>query len=445
MKSQISSNYSYLAKAILFLFLSSINSTLKAISQTVIAKEKIYLFKNGNWFDGERFVAKIFYSKNGLLYAGEPSGKDSTIDLQGKFVIPPFGEAHNHNVTASSKIDSVIKRYLNDGIFYVKNPNSLPGMHTQLAGKINIPTGLDVSFANGGLTSTGGHPIWLAERQIKNGSWKESDGEGGFYYTINNKDDLDKKWNSILKSKPDFIKTYLLYSEEYEKRNSDDKYKSWRGLDPSLLPQIVQLAHHSNLRVTAHVETAADFHNALDAGVDEINHLPGFRPEMNDPANYKEISRYRIKEKDAELAGKRHVVVVTTVGDVLAILNPIIKANDTMANFAIIVQSMISENLQLLMKYDVPIAIGSDSYSKTSLYEAMKLYDLKIFSNLQLLKMWCEITPLSIFPKRKIGYLKAGCEASFLVLNKDPLIDFKNTEQISLRVKQGVILDRLVQ
>src|SRR5262245_50769117 len=116
-----------------------------------------------------------------------------------------------------------------------------------------------------------------------------------------------------------------------------------------------------------------------------------------------------------------------------------------MSKFAVTVQNMISGNLQLLKKYNVSIAIGSDSYSKTSAFEAWRLYDLKIFSNLQFLKMWSEITTATIFPKRKIGYLKEGYEASFLVLNKDPLTDFKNTEQISLRVKQGVILDNLEQ
>jgi hypothetical protein len=440
MKKQPANSYIYLAKAMLFLILFLLNSGLTLIAQTT-TKNKIFLFKNGNWFDGKKFIAKTFYSNNGIFYPGIPSHKDSIIDLQGKFVVPPFGEAHNHNVATSPKIDSVIKRYLDDGVFYVKNPNSLTRTKMELAGKINIPLGIDVSFANGGLTSSGGHPIWIAERQIAYGVWTESDGEGGFYYTIKNKNDLHKKWSNIIKNKPDFIKTYLLYSEEHDKRKNDNKYKDWRGLDPMLLPEIVQLAHQSDLRVSAHVETAADFHNALIAGVDEINHLPGFRPEMNDPANYQNLSRFMITEQDAELAGKRQVVVVTTVGDLLEILNLIINARGPQAEFAKTVLNMITENLQLLKKHKVKIAIGSDSYSKTSVYEALKLYDLEIFNNLELLKMWCEITPSTIFPKRKIGHLKKGYEASFLLLNNDPLKDFKSTEQILLRVKQGVILD----
>jgi imidazolonepropionase-like amidohydrolase len=56
------------------------------------------------------------------------------------------------------------------------------------------------------------------------------------------------------------------------------------------------------------------------------------------------------------------------------------------------------------------------------------------------LKIWCENTPATIFPKRRIGYLKEGYEASFLVLAGNPLEDFNHTGKIEMRVKQGKIL-----
>lgn len=46
----------------------------------------------------------------------------------------------------------------------------------------------------------------------------------------------------------------------------------------------------------------------------------------------------------------------------------------------------------------------------------------------------------TIFPKRRVGYLKEGYEASFLVLNADPLQDFAAVQKIEMRVKQGEIL-----
>jgi imidazolonepropionase-like amidohydrolase len=233
--------------------------------------------------------------------------------------------------------------------------------------------------------------------------------------------------------KPDFIKTYLLYSEEYAKRKDDKAYDGWKGLDPAILPEIVRRAHRDGLRVSTHVETAVDFHGAVVAGVDEINHLPGFRPDRNDIANYVNLSRYQISEGDAKLARKKQIVVVTTVGETVdATFNEKYNERDRLA-----VRSMLVQNLQLLRKYHVSIAVGSDSFRQTALAEALSLAKLQAFDNLTLLKMWCEATAATIFPKRKIGYLKDGYEANFLVLTGNPLTDFPNVKTIELRIKQG--------
>lgn len=104
-----------------------------------------YEFTNGSWFDGQKFVVKTFYSVGGILTTRKPAQVDRVIDLAGKFVVPPFGEAHNHNLDWSSdeQFARVKRMYLAGGIFYVKNPNSLPRSKQSLAGRINIPTSID--------------------------------------------------------------------------------------------------------------------------------------------------------------------------------------------------------------------------------------------------------------------------------------------------------------
>ena len=103
-------------------------------------------------------------------------------------------------------------------------------------------------------------------------------------------------------------------------------------------------------------------------------------------------------------------------------------------------RDIIRYNLGMLKEHGVSIAIGSDKWSETSQEEAAYLASLGIFSNLELLQMWCELTPRMIFPHRKLGYLREGFEASFLVLADDPLEDFAHTAKIKLRVKQGRFL-----
>ncbi len=52
-------------------------------------------FTNGHWFNGREFEPRVMYSVNGLFVTLRPATIDTTIDLQGGHVVPPFGEAHN--------------------------------------------------------------------------------------------------------------------------------------------------------------------------------------------------------------------------------------------------------------------------------------------------------------------------------------------------------------
>ncbi|HSE37010.1 MAG TPA: hypothetical protein VLG74_06890, partial [Blastocatellia bacterium] len=391
-----------------------------------IAAQQNYALVNGRWFDGHTFRKRTYYSVNGILDSKKPKRIDSIIDLKNRHIVPPFGEAHNHNVDGANV--EIIGRYLEDGIFYVKVPNILPRARASVEATINTPDSIDAAFANGGLTASEGHPIGLARRNIARGTWTEADADGAFYFTINNKADLDRKRGLILAGKPDFIKTYLLYSEEYDKRKDDARYQYWKGLDPELLPEIVRIAHRNGLRVSTHIESAGDFHNAVIAGVDEINHMPGFRggPNLDIP----DPKVYEISEDDARLAAQKAITVVTTLGGISSFKGPLREKGDRLH----------SSNLRLLKKHRVKIAFGSDEYRKTAAPEARYIQELGVYSNLELLKIWCEATPATIFPRRKIGYLKDGYEASFLVLAGNPLEDFRNTSRIEMRVKQGKIL-----
>src|ERR1051326_4684030 len=77
-----------------------------------------YEFANGNWFDGQKFVPRTFYSVDGVLRSKRPARIDRVFDLSGKYVVPPFGEAHNHNLDWSSdqQFARINKMYLDAGI-----------------------------------------------------------------------------------------------------------------------------------------------------------------------------------------------------------------------------------------------------------------------------------------------------------------------------------------
>jgi imidazolonepropionase-like amidohydrolase len=165
----------------------------------------------------------------------------------------------------------------------------------------------------------------------------------------------------------------------------------------------------------------------------KLIHYPKRKPDRNDVANYLNLARYQISEADAKLAAKKQIVVVTTIGEAVEqTFNEKLNERDRLA-----VRSMLIQNMNALRKHHVSIAIGSDSFRKTALAEALSLAKLQEFDNLTLLKMWCEATAATIFPERKIGYLKDGYEANFLVLTGNPLADFANVKTIELRIKRG--------
>jgi imidazolonepropionase-like amidohydrolase len=248
----------------------------------------------------------------------------------------------------------------------------------------------------------------------------------GFIWIIHDRADLAKKWPSILASKPDFIKVILAYSDQYQQRLADSATFNWRGFDPGLLPELVSRARDAGLRVMAHVESAADFHNALLSGVQIIGHTPGFRG--NEKTQLPDFAPYLISDADAALAAKQGTFVVTTLGGIVGVPDTALRRR---------ADSLFRINLRTMKNHRVRIIIGSDSYRETDVPEAMYLSGLGVFTNAELLRAWSEETPRAIFPGRKIGKLAAGYEASFLALAANPLEDFANVQKISLRVKQG--------
>jgi imidazolonepropionase-like amidohydrolase len=419
------------------LALASSNAALQTTpSEKSLVAGRAYTFTNGQWFDGQTFQRKVFYSVGGVLTEKRPGKVDEAIDLKGGYVVPPFGDAHNHILSGPFNVDSSIRQYLKDGIFYVKNPAAIARDTNQIEDKINKPYSVDAVFANGSLTASGGHPVELYERGGVLSKVKKPGPDGTFenlaYFIIDDESDLQKKWPMVMADRPDFIKTQLLYSEEFEKRRDDPSYLGYRGLNPMLLPSIVALAHKNNLRVSCHIETATDFRNAIAAGVDEIAHMPGYYPDFSPRANK---SWFLISERDAALAAFKKIDVVTTVYVSTAEL----KKPDELKE----ARRIQIRNLRLLHRAGVKLAIGPDVYGVTSLAEAMNLYDLKVFNSVTLLKMWCETTPIIIFPNRKIGQLKEGYEASFLVLGGNPIDNFENVKDIKVRFKQGhfVLID----
>ena len=140
-----------------------LDGTVLVPSASAQSPDETLAFEGGRWFDGESFRKTRFYSVDGVLRTDRPETVDRRIDLGGTWVVPAFGEAHNHNVADADGFEAVVRRYLREGVFYVKTMSNLPRLTAPIREKVNRPDSVDVLFANGGLTGSGGHPIRLRE------------------------------------------------------------------------------------------------------------------------------------------------------------------------------------------------------------------------------------------------------------------------------------------
>src|ERR1044071_1818529 len=56
------------------------------------------VLRNGLWFNGRTFEPRTLYSVGGHFMTKKPAHVDRVLDLEGAWIVPPFGEGHNHNI-----------------------------------------------------------------------------------------------------------------------------------------------------------------------------------------------------------------------------------------------------------------------------------------------------------------------------------------------------------
>lgn len=166
-----------------------------------------------------------------------------------------------------------------------------------------------------------------------------------------------------------------------------------------MLRLIVERAHAGDLRVV----NGADFRNAVNAGVDEIVHIPAAAASPTieqrmaqvvtnalDEAAIRQIaadlarvdprdpSTLPLRPDDARLAAKRGTVVITTMSPSTRAPAPLLP----------LIRAMQSASLRTLIDSGVALAIGSDNVGDSSVLEAEHLHSLGVVDSLGLLKLW---------------------------------------------------------
>lgn len=386
---------------------------------------KTYELRNGAWYNGQDFSAGNWYMTGGTLTRKAPAKVDSVIDLTGKWVVPPLADAHCSSLSDNPNAKMVTESYMGEGVFYLQILSNSQEDRKALSGLVNTATTPDALFANGGITCTLGKPFIRYEAPAQNIRNPQMIAQrydqikllramlGNGYWFIDNKTALDANWKKIEEQKPDLISIYLL-----DAANSGGK--EGKGLTPDVAKLVVKKAHRAKLRVYAHVETADDVRLATKIGVDGIANLPA-ADSTNGPASNMEAADW------AKLAKKKTPVV------------PLLSHAQTMGAPASSRETQ-AQRLKELLDNGVQVVIGSDDPQRTIRAELNYWFQNSRIDYGKALEIVCVSTPQAIFPGRKIGRFEEGYEASFLVLEDNPLNNILKLRAISWKAKQGKII-----
>jgi hypothetical protein len=426
----------FFSQLFIFFIISNIN-----VSGQVIQ------FNNGNWLEGKTFKATVWYSINGLFIKKYTGKIDTIIDLENKFCIPPYADAHCHNLASSWNYNDVETNYLKDGILYVQvlgnEGKGIPQIRKLQAKKQT----LFVSYANALITSTHGHGFYPFEplalgiyntqlnTYLRNDSVirKSRKNENNGYVLIDSVADVAKKWDSIMKYNPDFLKICLLDAKNYDslkKANVPDSY----GLSKEIAAAVVTMAKQKGIRVMAHIETVDDALFCAQIGVSGLAHMPGYSWEGNTYT----ASKYCINKKQLQQIAATKMYISPTLN---------INGRYTLNNKDSLIKRPFADSLaerkykadflRYCLQLKIPLGVGTDNFGLTSKDEMLAMINLNVLTPNEVLDIYCRQSAQIIFPNRKIGLIKNKYEANFLVLNNNPLINIADMHSVYALYRNG--------
>ncbi len=412
------------------------NAAAQTISPTVE-------LRGGHWFNGQRFVNGSRFIRGGE-FVERPSAKaDSVVQLNGQWMVPPFADAHTHSPDGTREFDVIRDMYLRLGVFYVQTLANTRGGQAAIAAMVNVPSSVDVSFANTAVTSTGGHPQILYEalavhyRPFANPgegpalarSWLR---DGDAYLRFDSLPQLPAIIAALQRDSLTIVKVMLIDSDAWATAHLDSTKVGFYGIAPELLLPLVNAVHAIGRRVWAHIDTPTDFAIAMRAGVDAFAHIPGYGAALEADSV---AGRSIMADSIVALASKKHVVMTATL-----VIGANAAAKDTA--HARRFRDVTVRNARALRAAGVTMLVGSDTYSNADVIrdDARVTAETLGLSPLERLRMWAVDTPLAIFPSRRITQLRVGYEASALALSCNPLRTPSCVNNITLRLKQGTWL-----
>jgi imidazolonepropionase-like amidohydrolase len=378
-----------------------------------------------------------------------PSGA-ARVNLTGKTLMPTLVNAHGHpgfqrglsytadNFTRETVMDD-LNRALYFGVAAVQSQGIEKG-ETLYA----IREGQQSGILGGALLRVAGRGIGAPNAGPGAAAY------AGIAYEVTTEEQARQAVQELAAKKVDLVKIWV-----------DDRNGRAPRLAPNLYRAIIQEGHKHGLRVNAHVFYHTDAVGLVDAGIDGLAHLvrdkdmddalvaaivrrnvyvmPNLSPEWN---TYAELPRW-LKDGDPLLTLLQEsapAAVIARMKRAYEDRNPA-AVERTRSQYAILQRSLAK-----LAEANAKIILGSDTGLEDHLFGMSEQRELESMANAGMTPMQVIVAatsrPAEYLQLKRMGTLAAGKDASFLVLDANPLENIVNTQRISRIYIKGVEVDR---
>jgi len=419
-----------------------------------VAQAQVTVLRHVTIIDGEggaprRNVALVIDGEKirGITDAAMQPPKDATvIDLSGKTIMPEIINAHGHlgllkgtKMSAENYMKENVERqlvqYQDYGVGAVlvmgtDRDQAYEWRAESHAGKIS---GALIYTAGRGFGAPGGVPPMSMGTDL--------------VYRPTTPEEARKDVNELAGHHPDMVKLWL-----------DDFWGQYPKMKPEVYGAIIDEAHKQHLRVAAHVYHEEDAQRLVDDGVDALAHsvrdaeIPDSLIAEMKSKNVAYIGTMSLDEfltayaDDPAWLKQAFFREALEPGVYEMITSPQYKqsvADDKKTPAEVAAQVIELKNMKKVYDAGILVALGTDSGATPT-----RAFGFAEHQELQLL-VQAGLTPLQaitvatkngaefLHAAEEFGELRPGLKANFVVLDKDPSADIRNTESISSVWKNG--------
>ena len=332
------------------------------------------------------------------------------VDLRGKTVMPAIIDTHTHLATNRDMLVDQLQRKAYHGVGLAM---SLGQDNTDVAFQVR-----GEMIPNAALFRTAGRGITMPEP-----------GRTEAPYWISTVEEGRKAVQELAAKKVDLVKIWV-----------DDRNGMYKKLTPELYGAIIDEAHKSGLRVTAHIFTLEDAKGLLRAGIDAFAH--GVRDKDIDDEFVNMMKQRPAVVVVPNLPDRGVATDLSWLGDSVPAAE--LKTLQAAATDRPAVQQTFgiqSRNLAKLSAAGVRIALGTDG--NVAWAHHLEMEDM-VASGMTPSQVIVSATrnAADLLKVQDMGTMATGKSADFIVLDANPLEDIKNTRKVSSVYLRGAMVDR---